>query len=145
MNDTTRELGGALGVAVLGSLVTSRYGSSLASALEGVTAPVREIARSGLAGAVALADRPEEFPGLRLAPGAGDSIKAAAQQAFVDGLGVAALVGAVVVALAAVAVVRLLPDERGAVVPVGEPAGAARPEEVVPAGATSGGSASPSG
>src|SRR5215213_9764159 len=112
MNDTTRELGGALGVAVLGSLVTSRYASSLASALDGVTEPVREIARSGLSGAVALADHPEQFPGLRLAPGAAGSIKAAAQQAFVDGLGTAALVGAVVVALAALAVFRYLPSDR---------------------------------
>ena len=32
MNDTTRELGGALGVAVLGSLVTSQYTSGVADA-----------------------------------------------------------------------------------------------------------------
>jgi EmrB/QacA subfamily drug resistance transporter len=120
MNDTTRELGGALGVAVLGSLVTSRYASSLASALDGVTEPVREIARSGLSGAVALADHPEQFRGLRLAPGAAGSIKAAAQQAFVDGLGTAALVGALVVALAAVAVYRYLPSDRANADVVGE-------------------------
>jgi len=143
MNDTTRELGGALGVAVLGSLVTSRYASSLASALEGVAAPVREIARSGLAGAVALADHPEEFPGLRLAPGAAAQVKAAGQQAFVDGLGIAALVGAVVVALAALAVVRFLPDERKVVAPVGEQVDVE--PGLVPAGATSAGSGTPPG
>ena len=114
MNDTTRELGGALGVAVLGSLVTSHYASSLASTLSDVAAPVREIARSGLSGAVALADHPEEFPGLRLPAGVGADVKAAAQQAFVDGLGTAALVGAVVVALAALAVYRFLPSDRDA-------------------------------
>jgi hypothetical protein len=84
-----------------------------------VTAPVREIARSGLSGAVALADHPEQFPGLRLAPGAAAEIKAAAQQAFVDGLGTAALVGAVVVALAALAVYRYLPSDRTNVEVVG--------------------------
>ena len=42
MNDTTRELGGALGVAVLGSLVTSQYTSGLADA---VARPARR--RSG--------------------------------------------------------------------------------------------------
>ncbi len=120
MNDTTRELGGALGVAVLGSLVTSRYASSLASAFGDVAAPVREIALSGLSGAVALADHPEEFPGLRLAPGAADGIKAAAQQAFVDGLGAASLVGAVVVGLAALAVFRYLPSDRATPEVVGE-------------------------
>jgi EmrB/QacA subfamily drug resistance transporter len=124
MNDTTRELGGALGVAVLGSLVTSRYAANIASALEGVAAPVREIAGSGLSGAVALADHPEEFPGLGLAPQAAEGIKAAAQQAFVDGLGVACLVGAAVVALAAVAVYRYLPSDRANAEVVGEESGA---------------------
>jgi EmrB/QacA subfamily drug resistance transporter len=112
MNDTTRELGGALGVAVLGSLVTSRYASELASVLGDVATPVREIARSGLSGAVALADTPEQFPGVRLPAGVGEGIKAAAQQAFVDGLGVAALVGAAVVAVASVVVFRYLPSDR---------------------------------
>ena len=37
MNDTTRELGGALGVAVLGSLVTSTYASSLGDAVSGLS------------------------------------------------------------------------------------------------------------
>jgi EmrB/QacA subfamily drug resistance transporter len=120
MNDTTRELGGALGVAVLGSLVTSRYTSSLASALDGLAAPVREIAGSGLSGAVALADHPGEFPGLRLAPDAAEGLKAAAQQAFVDGIGVAALVAAALVALAASAVFRYLPSDRSNVEVVGE-------------------------
>ena len=35
MNDTTRELGGALGVAVLGSIVTSQYASGIAGDLAG--------------------------------------------------------------------------------------------------------------
>jgi MFS-type transporter involved in bile tolerance (Atg22 family) len=129
MNDTTRELGGALGVAVLGSLVTSRYASSLASVLGDVAAPVREIARSGLSGAVALADTPEQFPGLRLPAGVGEGIKAAAQQAFVDGLGVAALVGAAVVAVASVVVFRYLPSDRANAEVVG-PARAADPSLV---------------
>src|SRR5690606_240841 len=43
-NDTTRELGGALGVAVLGSLVTSQYTSGVSSALEGLPARAREAA-----------------------------------------------------------------------------------------------------
>jgi hypothetical protein len=33
VNDTTRELGGALGVAVVGSIVSSLYGSRLEGAL----------------------------------------------------------------------------------------------------------------
>src|SRR4051812_10551608 len=38
VNDTTRELGGALGVAVLGSLVASQYRSSMQSAAGGLPA-----------------------------------------------------------------------------------------------------------
>ena len=57
MNDTTRELGGALGVAVLGSLVTSAYTSSLAPAIGGLPAEAASVADSGLSGALAVADR----------------------------------------------------------------------------------------
>ena len=38
VNDTTRELGGALGVAVLGSLVASRFRSSIGDAASGLPA-----------------------------------------------------------------------------------------------------------
>ena len=39
VNDTTRQVGGALGVAVLGSVFTSIYGSHLGNALSGQTLP----------------------------------------------------------------------------------------------------------
>ena len=37
MNDATRELGAALGIAVLGSVAASRYASSIAPALRGLS------------------------------------------------------------------------------------------------------------
>ncbi len=114
MNDTTRELGGALGVAVLGSVVTSQYTSSLASSLTGLPEQARTIADSGLTGALAVA---HEIGGP-----AGDHLTAAAQQAFVDGLGAAAILGAVVVFAASIAAWFLLP--RGATVPAGAVPGA---------------------
>ena len=55
MNDTTRELGGALGVAVLGSLVTSTYTSSIGDALSGLSGAQRTAAESGLVGAFGVA------------------------------------------------------------------------------------------
>jgi EmrB/QacA subfamily drug resistance transporter len=100
MNDTTRELGGALGVAVLGSIVTSSYTSSISGALDGITGPSRGLAESGMVGAFHVAH------GLGQA---GDALIAAARQAFMDGVQVATLTGAAVVAIAAVAGWRLLP------------------------------------
>jgi hypothetical protein len=112
MNDTTRELGGALGVALLGSLVTSQYASSMASALTGViSGPATDVAGSGLAGAMAVSAAPERF-GLTISPEVAQTIRTAGQQSFVDGLSVAAMVGAAIVAVAAIAVFFLLPSDR---------------------------------
>jgi EmrB/QacA subfamily drug resistance transporter len=117
MNDTTRELGGALGVAVLGSVVSSVYSSNLASALTGLPESARAMASEGLAGALGVAESMGE---------AGGSVAAAATTAFVDGISVAALSGAVVVVVAAVLAWFLLPASHD--VPAGAHAGAA-PEE----------------
>jgi EmrB/QacA subfamily drug resistance transporter len=110
MNDTTRELGGALGVALLGSLVTSQYASGIASALNGVVSgPAADAAGSGLAGALAVSSAPAQFG---LSPEVAVTIRSASQQACVDGLSVAAVVGAAIVAVAAIAVFMLLPSDR---------------------------------
>ena len=53
-NDTTRELGGALGVAVLGSLVTSQFANGVAAGVAGLPAAVREEAEGGLGGVIGL-------------------------------------------------------------------------------------------
>jgi EmrB/QacA subfamily drug resistance transporter len=100
MNDTTRELGGALGVAILGSLVTSTYTTSIGDAVSGLSGAQQAAAQSGLVGAFGVA---------RELGASGGAVIDAAKQAFVDGLGVAALVGAVVVAVAAIVVQRTLP------------------------------------
>ena len=39
VNDTTRQVGGALGVAIIGSIVASRYGSRMSSVLRGKPVP----------------------------------------------------------------------------------------------------------
>ena len=105
MNDTTRELGGALGVAVLGSLVTSAYTSSIGDAVRGLGEGERAVAETGLVGA---------FDVARGMGAAGGDLIAAANQAFMDGVQLAALTGAAVVALAAVAAWRLLPQAQPA-------------------------------
>jgi hypothetical protein len=119
MNATTRELGGALGVAVLGSVVSSVYIDRLSAVTGGLPAQAREVAESGLGGALAVAER--------LGPD-GAGLAAAARQAFVDGMGTAAVAGGVAVLVAAAAAGRLLP--RGGVVPPGaHPGYQGSPEE----------------
>jgi Na+/melibiose symporter-like transporter len=101
MNDTTRELGGALGVAVLGSIVTSKYLSGMATSIAGLPQQAADVADSGLSGAIAV--------GQQIGGDQGAALVQSARQAFVDGLGAAAIVGAVVVFGAAIAARMLLP------------------------------------
>jgi EmrB/QacA subfamily drug resistance transporter len=100
MNDTTRELGGALGVAVLGSILTSRYTSELAPALHGMPTAVSAAAHTSLAGALQASQA--------LGPH-GAALAAAAKAAFVSGMGIAFLIGALVIAVAAVVAWKLMP------------------------------------
>ena len=97
-NDATRELGGALGVAVLGSVTSTLYVDRLPS-LVGLSAADTAEVRSGLAGAIDVASRAAGFGGLA----------DAARSAFVDGLGVAFVVASLMAAGAALMASRLLP------------------------------------
>jgi EmrB/QacA subfamily drug resistance transporter len=109
-NDTTRELGGALGVAVLGSLLASRYTSGMSDAVAGLPAQVADVAESSIGGALGLAQQglvPEE-------------VVAAARSAFVDGLTLAAATGGILVFLAMFAVKRYLPSDRDNAAVTGE-------------------------
>jgi EmrB/QacA subfamily drug resistance transporter len=55
MNDTTREFGGALGIAVLGSVLTSAYRSDIGGKLGGFSASAAAGAKSSVGGAIASA------------------------------------------------------------------------------------------
>ncbi|MBX3314569.1 MAG: MFS transporter [Actinobacteria bacterium] len=105
MNDTTRELGGALGVAILGSVVTSVYANDISSIAARIPDPTgRAVVESGLPGAVEFATRaPESMSQL-----AGEVLDAS-KHAFVSGMSLAAMLGAAVVAFASVMAYRLLP------------------------------------
>jgi EmrB/QacA subfamily drug resistance transporter len=120
VNDTTRQMGGAVGVAVLGSLTASRYSSQLVHRL-GATVPAGLLAqaKSGIAQAVGLSVQNPQAK-----PFAG-RIVTAAQASFVSGFHLAAVVAAGVITVAAVAVVIWLPgratqeEEPPAAVPAG--------------------------
>jgi EmrB/QacA subfamily drug resistance transporter len=93
-NDTTRELGGALGVAVLGSIVTTHFRGSLDTAVQVLPPDARAEASSGLAGVLQAAQT--------LPADAASSLVRDARQAFTDGLGTASIVAAAIVLLTAV-------------------------------------------
>ena len=100
VNDTSRELGSALGIAILGSVLASGYRESLqaSGALTGLPAQVVEQATSSVAFVQAGADQ------LTAMGPAGTALIAAAEQAFVDATGQAMVAGAAALALGAVLV-----------------------------------------
>ena len=55
-NDTTRELGGALGVAVLGSLLAGQYASGVAGAVGGLPPQAQEVAEASIGGVIGLVE-----------------------------------------------------------------------------------------
>jgi EmrB/QacA subfamily drug resistance transporter len=57
MNDTTRQVGGALGVAVLGSILASSYGASMEPVVAPLPAEAAKIASDSIGGALAVAAR----------------------------------------------------------------------------------------
>ena len=99
VNDTTRELGGALGIAVLGSLVASHYQTTLAPAVEALPSLGKTVAFSGLGRALGLA-----------AETGNTALADAAKASFVDAMNQATVIGAIAAVVAAVGVFLLLPD-----------------------------------
>jgi hypothetical protein len=103
MNDATRELGAALGVAVLGSLAASRYGHSINRAIATIPIGSRSAVRSSLPSALEQAKT--------LAQSEASAVTTAAQHAFVEGIHFAVTVGATLAAIAAIGVFRYLPHQ----------------------------------
>ena len=93
MNDTTRELGGALGVAVLGAVLSAVYEKNIAETANAFTGAAKEGLESSLAVALNIAGQ--------LGPMA-DSVAMAAKTAWMDGLSVASLVAAGIIFACAV-------------------------------------------
>ena len=120
MSETSGELGGALGIAILGSIGTAVYRTEVANTLPSAVPPeVADAARDTLGGALAIADT---LPGEIAA-----AVVAAAQVAFVDALHLVAAVAAIgAAATAIVAAVALWkvparsepPAEEGAATPL---------------------------
>jgi EmrB/QacA subfamily drug resistance transporter len=100
MNDTTRQVGGALGVAVLGSVLSSAYASEIAPALSGLPSQLASVAGDSIGATLRVAQG--------LGP-AGASIAQAARVAFVDAMAPPVMIAAVIALLGAVIALMFLP------------------------------------
>ena len=118
MNDTPRQLGGAIGVAVLGTILNSYYIAGVASLREQVPANVFEIIQSSVQRAHVVAANPETPAPLA------EAILRVSNEAFMVGMSNALLIAGLVMAGAAVFTLVVLP-KRMQVSTAGEPASTA--------------------
>ncbi len=102
MNDTTRQIGGALGVAILGSIMSSSYTSSIASSLRGLPSTVAGAAKSSVGAALSI--------GVRIGGPAGRSLANSARVSFIHAMSRGMLVGATVAVVGALVSLVWLPN-----------------------------------
>jgi AcrR family transcriptional regulator len=106
VNDTTREIGGALGVAILGSITTASYAASITAnpsfgLLAKASPQAAQAVKDSVGGAALVAAQaPAQFA---------DKITAVANQAFVDALDKTVVVGGLVAVLGAIVALVFLP------------------------------------
>jgi EmrB/QacA subfamily drug resistance transporter len=103
VNDTTRQVGGALGVAVLGSVMSSTYGPRVTAAISGfpVSSEQATAIHDQIGAAMQAASEIGGEPGRMLAD--------VASRAFADGMSTAFIIGATALVLGAVIVTLFLP------------------------------------
>ena len=110
VNNSVRQIGGALGVAILGSVLTASYSAHLGSAVDALPAAVRAEAGQSI---VATLEAVRELQG-----GDADAARAAAEiveparEAFIAAMHVTAVFTAVAALIAAGIVLRWLPGRR---------------------------------
>jgi hypothetical protein len=101
VNDTTRSLGGALGVAIMGSVASSIFASHIRPALAHVPVAVATQAKSSVGAAVTIG---QHAPGL-----AGGALVEAARHAFITGSDQAMIAATAAALLGSIVAARFLP------------------------------------
>lgn len=98
LNDTTRELGAALGIAAIGSFLNAGYRSSFDDGAGALPAPIADVARDGFGAAQEIAKRQPD-----------SGVLDVARAAVVHGLAVSLTACAIVLVIGAAVVARLAP------------------------------------
>ena len=111
VNDTTREIGGALGIAVLGSLFAGSYASQMAGPAAQLPDEVAAFVTDSFAGALAVA---EQAGGI-----VGAVLRVAAVQAFIEAMSWTCIVGAIVALIGALIAFVWMPARSQPAVPAG--------------------------
>src|SRR4051812_40558553 len=119
MNDVSRELGGALGIAVLGSMMNDAYRSSMAKAAAALPAELADKATSSVAAAQAI--------GTKTGGTRGDQLIAHAHDAWLHGLTTSLTFGAIVLLAGAAFVALRAPGRAESLANAGGPAVAPSP------------------
>ena len=113
VNDTTRQVGGALGVAIIGSVLSSGYASRVVTALQGhVAAATVTSAKDSVGSAVVAANS--------LGGQQGRSVAAIARHSFIGAMHPTMLVAAGVALVGALVVIAFLPARAPGEAPIGE-------------------------
>ncbi len=108
MNDTTREVGTTLGVAVLGSILSSGYTSRIGGLTDGLPAEAQQAVEGSLAGALGTANHLAATGN----PGQAEQIVNVAKDAWAHGLQLSMAIGAGIVLVAAVICAKYLPGRK---------------------------------
>lgn len=101
INNSSRQVGAALGVGILGSILNSFYSSNLDGKVTALPAEAAAAAKNSIGAAVQVSTSVE-------GP-IGDSFRSAANAAFVDAFGVTMLFGAAIAFIGALVVLRFMP------------------------------------
>jgi EmrB/QacA subfamily drug resistance transporter len=101
VNDTTREVGGAIGIALVGTVITSVYRDHVGSSLSVLPPELADAARDNVGKALAVADQASQAVGPDVARQLSDAVR----QSFIDGTHVALRISAALVALASILVI----------------------------------------
>jgi EmrB/QacA subfamily drug resistance transporter len=106
MNDTTREVGSALGIAILGSMYSTGYEDSVGAATTALSPEAAHAVSESAAAGLQVASQVPGEAGVQLAH--------AVQVAFMDGFGTALTVGAIVLVAAAAVIAWIAPRRSAA-------------------------------